>query len=55
MIKGGMGNLMKQAQKMQEQMTKAQEELLANSLSNQWRATAKLAVCFIYKKVPEPF
>ena len=27
MIKGGMGNLMKQAQKMQEQMTKAQEEL----------------------------
>ena len=27
MIKGGMGNLMKQAQKMQEQMQKAQEEL----------------------------
>lgn len=27
MIKGGMGNLMKQAQKMQEQMMKAQEEL----------------------------
>ncbi|MDF1764078.1 MAG: YbaB/EbfC family nucleoid-associated protein [Oleibacter sp.] len=27
MIKGGMGNLMKQAQKMQEQMAKAQEEL----------------------------
>ena len=27
MIKGGMGNLMKQAQKMQEQMQKAQAEL----------------------------
>ena len=27
MIKGGMGNLMKQAQKMQEEMQKAQEEL----------------------------
>ncbi|RRJ84547.1 YbaB/EbfC family nucleoid-associated protein [Aestuariirhabdus litorea] len=27
MMKGGMGNLMKQAQKMQEQMQKAQEEL----------------------------
>ena len=27
MLKGGMGNLMKQAQKMQEQMAKAQEEL----------------------------
>lgn len=27
MIKGGMGNLMKQAQKMQEQMQKAQEQL----------------------------
>lgn len=27
MMKGGMGNLMKQAQKMQEQMAKAQEEL----------------------------
>ncbi len=27
MLKGGMGNLMKQAQKMQEQMQKAQEEL----------------------------
>lgn len=27
MIKGGMGNLMKQAQKMQEQMQKAQEEI----------------------------
>lgn len=27
MIKGGMGNLMKQAQKMQEEMTKAQEKL----------------------------
>lgn len=27
MIKGGMGNLMKQAQKMQEQMQKAQEAL----------------------------
>ena len=26
-MKGGMGNLMKQAQKMQEQMAKAQEEL----------------------------
>ncbi len=30
MIKGGMGNLMKQAQQMQEKMQKAQEEL-ANS------------------------
>ena len=27
MIKGGMGNLMKQAQQMQEKMQKAQEEL----------------------------
>lgn len=27
MIKGGMGNLMKQAQKMQEQMQKAQDEI----------------------------
>ncbi|MFB9884833.1 YbaB/EbfC family nucleoid-associated protein [Balneatrix alpica] len=27
MLKGGMGNLLKQAQKMQEQMQKAQEEL----------------------------
>ncbi|MGY0219007.1 YbaB/EbfC family nucleoid-associated protein [Endozoicomonadaceae bacterium StTr2] len=27
MLKGGMGNLMKQAQKMQEQLQKAQEEL----------------------------
>ena len=27
MMKGGMGNLMKQAQKMQEEMAKAQEEL----------------------------
>lgn len=27
MMKGGLGNLMKQAQKMQENMTKAQEEL----------------------------
>ncbi len=27
MLKGGMGNLMKQAQQMQEQMQKAQEEL----------------------------
>lgn len=27
MIKGGMGNLMKQAQRMQEQMQKAQEQL----------------------------
>jgi len=27
MMKGGMGNIMKQAQKMQEQMQKAQEEL----------------------------
>ena len=27
MMKGGMGNLMKQAQQMQEKMAKAQEEL----------------------------
>ena len=31
MLKGGMGNLMKQAQKMQADMQKAQEELAAKA------------------------
>ncbi|MEC8444218.1 MAG: YbaB/EbfC family nucleoid-associated protein, partial [Pseudomonadota bacterium] len=35
MIKGGMGNLMKQAQKMQEQMAKAQEELASAEVTGE--------------------
>ena len=35
MIKGGMGNLMKQAQKMQEQMQKAQEALADAEVSGE--------------------
>ena len=35
MIKGGMGNLMKQAQKKQEQMAKAQEELASAEVTGE--------------------
>ncbi|WP_426416940.1 YbaB/EbfC family nucleoid-associated protein [Aestuariirhabdus sp. LZHN29] len=35
MMKGGMGNLMKQAQKMQEQMQKAQEELASAEVTGE--------------------
>ena len=35
MIKGGMGNLMNQAQKMQEQMAKAQEELASAEVTGE--------------------
>lgn len=35
MIKGGMGNLMKQAQKMQEQMQRAQEELAEKEVTGE--------------------
>ncbi len=35
MIKGGLGNLMKQAQKMQENMQKAQEELASMEVTGQ--------------------
>lgn len=35
MMKGGLGNLMKQAQKMQENMAKAQEELAGTEVEGQ--------------------
>ena len=35
MMKGGMGNLMKQAQKMQEEMQKAQEEIARAEVSGE--------------------
>jgi nucleoid-associated protein EbfC len=35
MMKGGLGNLMKQAQKMQENMAKAQEELASTEVEGQ--------------------
>lgn len=35
MLKGGMGNLMKQAQQMQEQMQKAQQELAAMEVTGE--------------------
>jgi len=35
MMKGGMGNLMKQAQKMQEQMQRAQEELAEKEVTGE--------------------
>ena len=35
MFKGGMGNLMKQAQKMQEEMQKAQEELASSEVTGE--------------------
>ena len=37
MIKGGLGNLMKQAQQMQENMRKAQEELANIEVNNSAR------------------
>ena len=43
MIKGGMGNLMKQAQQMQEKMQKAQEELQA-LWKLLWQAVMMLSV-----------